>query len=120
MEEHRAFLARELDHRVKNTLATVQSITYQTLRTASSMDEAQDRIGARLKSLASAHDVLTRESWDGATIAEVAASALAPFTQSGLHRIRTGGPDVRLPPRSAFARSMALTGRGSPRPRRWR
>ncbi|KTS34230.1 histidine kinase [Methylobacterium indicum] len=108
LEEHRAFLARELDHRVKNTLATVQSITNQTLRTASSMAEAQERIGARLKSLASAHDVLTREKWDGATIAEIVVSALAPFTQTGVSRIRTGGPDVRLPPRSALALSMAL------------
>ncbi|MET7244883.1 sensor histidine kinase [Methylobacterium sp. EM32] len=108
LEERRAFLARELDRRVKDTLATVQSITHQTMRTSASMDEAQERIGARLKSLASAHDVLTREKWDGATIAEIVASALAPFTQSGAHRIRTGGPEVRLPPRSALALSMAL------------
>lgn len=108
LEEHRAFLARELDHRVKNTLATIQSIINQTMRTAPSMDEAQARIGARIGSLAAAHDVLTRERWDGATVAEVVTSALAPFIQSGTRRIRSGGPDARLPSRSALALSMAL------------
>jgi PAS domain S-box-containing protein len=107
-EEHRALLARELDHRVKNTLATLQSIANQTLRNAGSLEEAQASLNARIQSLSAAHDVLTREAWEGATLAEVVEAALAAFRGGGGRRFRISGPDVRLPPRIALAVSMAL------------
>ncbi|HEY8564577.1 MAG TPA: PAS domain-containing protein [Beijerinckiaceae bacterium] len=107
-EEHRALLARELDHRVKNTLATLQAIANQTLRTAASIEEARETLSARIQSLAAAHDVLTRESWNGAAIAEVVDGALAAFRSGNARRLRTSGPDLRLPPRIALALAMAL------------
>ncbi|MDR7037277.1 MULTISPECIES: HWE histidine kinase domain-containing protein [Methylobacterium] len=107
-EEHRALLADELNHRVKNSMATMQSIAHQTLRNASSLDEARDTLDARLQSLSAAHDVLTRESWEGATLAEIVDSALKPFQSGGGRRFHAGGPDLRLPPRLALAFVMAL------------
>ncbi|GJD41626.1 MULTISPECIES: HWE histidine kinase domain-containing protein [Methylobacterium] len=107
-EAHRALLANELNHRVKNTLATVQSIVAQTLRANMSPQETRDVIQGRIHSLAAATDVLTRESWDGATLAAVAATALAPFRTEGDRRITIRGPEVMLTPRLALAFSMAF------------
>ncbi|MEH3148627.1 MAG: PAS domain-containing protein [Methylobacterium frigidaeris] len=107
-EEHRSLLADELHHRVKNSMATMQSIAHQTLRNAASLDEAQTTLDARLRSLSAAHDILTRESWEGATLAEIVEEALRPFRMSDGRRFRTGGPDVRLSPRLALAFVMAL------------
>ncbi|MBL0404109.1 PAS domain S-box protein [Microvirga aerilata] len=61
-EEQRTLLINELNHRVKNTLATVQSITSQTLRNAETAAEAKTAIEGRLFALSRAHDVLTREN----------------------------------------------------------
>ncbi|MFD0464766.1 PAS domain S-box protein [Microvirga aerilata] len=63
-EEHQRLLINELNHRVKNTLATVQSIVGQTLRNAGTLDEAQAAFEGRLFALSRAHDVLTRENWE--------------------------------------------------------
>jgi PAS domain S-box-containing protein len=61
-EEHLQLLVNELNHRVKNSLAMVQSIARQTLRSAAGLDDASDKIEERLLALASAHDVLTRKT----------------------------------------------------------
>lgn len=107
-EEHRALLVAELNHRVKNSMATIQSIAYQTLRLASSLEEARSNLDARLQSLGVAHDVLTRENWDGATLGEVVAGALQPFRSGHGVRISIGGPDLRVSPKAALAFSMAM------------
>lgn len=107
-EEHRALLAGELNHRVKNSMATMQSIAYQTLRSASSLEEARKSLESRLQSLAAAHDVLTRENWERATMAEVVDNALLPFRTKGGSLISSGGPDLRLSPRASPAYAMAL------------
>ncbi|WP_132251521.1 HWE histidine kinase domain-containing protein [Methylobacterium segetis] len=107
-EEHRALLVAELSHRVKNSMATMQSIAHQTLRSASSLDEARKTLEARLQSLSAAHDVLTRESWEGATLAEIVESALRPFQAGSGRRFKASGPEVRLSPRLALAFVMAL------------
>jgi two-component sensor histidine kinase len=93
---------------VKNTLATVQSIATQTLRGVSSAERAREDIEGRLLALSRAHDVLTRESWEGANLAELVAQALAPYAGRGFERLVARGPDVRLPPRMALALAMAL------------
>jgi two-component sensor histidine kinase len=106
-EEHREFLTAELNHRVKNSMATMQSIAHQTLRNAPSIEQALTDLSARLSSLASAHDVLTRESWDGASIEDIAAGALAAF-QTSADRIQISGPTVWLNPQKTLALVMAL------------
>jgi len=107
-DEQRTLLIHELNHRVKNTLATVQSLATQTLRTAPTMREAKDALEGRLIALARAHDVLTRESWEGAELREIVAQTLEPYSVKGEDRLRMKGPEVRLSPRMALALSMAL------------
>jgi PAS domain S-box-containing protein len=107
-EEHHRLLINELNHRVKNTLATVQSIASQTLRNASTSAEARDALEARLIALSRAHDVLTRENWEGAWIHEVVTQAISPFLGEGGRRFHHRGTDVRLPPRTALALAMAF------------
>lgn len=107
-DDHRELLSAELNHRVKNSMATMQAIAHQTLRNADDLDQARETLDARLLSLSAAHDVLTRENWEGATLAEIADGALAPFRQSQAKRFAMGGPDVRLTPRKALALVLAF------------
>ncbi|MES3098968.1 PAS domain S-box protein [Sphingomonas faeni] len=108
VEEHRALLAGELTHRVKNTLATVSAIVNQTLRDAVSMSEARDTIGARIGSLAIAHDLLLRDEVEGATIADIVSGVMAPFDDGRGRLFSVDGPNIRLEPRVTLALSMAL------------
>ena len=107
-EEHQQLLIHELNHRVKNTLATVQSIASQTLRNAHTMESARSAMEARLLALSRAHDVLTRENWEGAGLLEIVRGAMDPYRHERERRIRIDGPDVRLSPRMALAIAMAL------------
>jgi PAS domain S-box-containing protein len=107
-EEHQQLLINELNHRVKNTLATVQSIASQSLRNAETAGEAREAVEGRLFALSRAHDVLTRENWDGAYLREVVQEAIAPFQGHGHSRFDCRGQDLRLPPRIALAIAMAL------------
>ena len=101
-------LVNELNHRVKNTLSTVQSIAFQTLRNAASPKDATRALESRLAALAKAHDVLTRENWEAANIGEIVAKAVEPYRSATEHRIHIGGSAARLPPRMALALAMAL------------
>jgi two-component sensor histidine kinase len=105
---HKELLINELNHRVKNTLATVQSITFQTLRNASSPKEATSAIEGRLRALSHAHDVLTRENWEAANLSEIVAQAVEPYRSHGEHRIHVRGSPARLPPRVALSLAMTL------------
>ncbi|ACA16170.1 signal transduction histidine kinase [Methylobacterium sp. 4-46] len=111
-EDHLRLLIHELNHRVKNTLATVQSIAMQSLRRLRGREAegARDAFVARLIALARAHDVLTRESWEGAELAEVVAGAVAPLEgpRGRRPRFSVAGPPLRLPPRMALSIAMAL------------
>ncbi|HEX2554289.1 MAG TPA: PAS domain S-box protein [Microvirga sp.] len=107
-EEHQRLLINELNHRVKNTLATVQSIASQTLRNAQNAGEARHALEDRLFALSRAHDVLTQENWEGASLADIVAQAMAPYRHEGERRLHAAGPDVRLPPGTALAVAMAL------------
>jgi len=107
-EERTKLLIDELNHRVKNTLATVQAIVAQTLRDAGGA-AAREPIEARLQSLSRSHDLLTRENWEGAALGEVVEEALRPFIRSnGDRRIRIEGPLVRLRPKVILSLGMAL------------
>jgi len=104
-EEHQRLLINELNHRVKNTLATVQSIAAQTRRTAGDPQSSYEGFIERLMALSRTHDVLTRERWDGADLDEIVRGATQPF---GAGRFRIAGPSVRLEPQAALALAMAL------------
>lgn len=107
-EEHQRLLINELNHRVKNTLATIQSLARQTLREGISMTEARDRLTERLLALSTAHNVLTRENWDSADIADIASEAVRPYDDPPGARIMIEGPRARVAPNVALAVSMAL------------
>ena len=106
--EHRQLLVNELNHRVKNTLATVQAITYQTLCGFSGLGEVEALLTNRLIALSKAHDVLTRENWAGADLMEIVAETLGAHDTPQNPRIRIQGPHARLEPGVALALSMAL------------
>lgn len=107
-EAHRDLLTREMSHRVKNTLATVQSIVSQSLRDAEVEPDVSRLLSERLRALAGAHDVLTSQGWESAEIGEVVATALEPFQGTAPRRIAHGGDRVRLSARAATALSLAL------------
>ena len=108
-EEHRELLLNELNHRVKNTLATVQSFAVQTLRNSPTAEQARETLEARLVALARAHDVLTDEHWEAANLSDVVASALSPyFDKADSSRRHIAGCEVRLKPKAALAFSMVL------------
>jgi PAS domain S-box-containing protein len=108
VEEHQRLLINELNHRVKNTLATVQSITAQSLRNAGSPEEARAAIEARLIALSRAHDVLTRENWQGANLRQIVTQAIEPYSSDREERLHLRGPDIRLQPRTVLAIAMAI------------
>jgi PAS domain S-box-containing protein len=107
-EEQRDLLIRELDHRVKNTLATVQSIASQTFRNADVDPAVQRAFEARLITLSNVHGILTQQSWDTADLHQVVWSALRPHSAPDRERFTVEGPALRLGPKSAVALSMAV------------
>lgn len=106
-EEQSALLAYELNHRIKNTLAVVQSIVSQSLRRADTPEQASDAIGERLGALGRAHDLLTQTSWAAASLQSVVESA-TQVSGRAAKRVVAEGPEVRLNAKAALAFSMAL------------
>lgn len=106
--EQKQLLIHELNHRVKNTLATVVSIAGQTLRNAPDLDSARRDLEVRLIALARAHDVLTSENWQGAGLRDIVDQAVAPYRGPSGERFEIAGPAVRLPPRAALVFALAL------------
>jgi PAS domain S-box-containing protein len=103
-------LIDELNHRVKNTLSTVQSIVWQALRTFSDPKEVSDSIQSRLLALSRSHDLLTREKWKSARLHDIVHDALEPFgvADGRAERIVIEGERVRFPPKSALALGIAF------------
>ncbi len=107
-EEHRAILARELTHRVKNTLATVNAVVSQTLRDAASLEDAAATVTGRIANLGAAQELLIQDEVEGAAIGDIVARALLPFKDRDGARFEVSGPHVRLSPEITLALSMAL------------
>jgi PAS domain S-box-containing protein len=109
-EERQKMLLDELNHRVKNTLATVQSIALQTRRGSASLPSFEAAFLARLDALAGVHDLLSQVSWEGASLAAVVRETLAPYIagDDAAGRLRLEGPDIRLGPNAAVTLTMAF------------
>ena len=105
-EERLRLMVNELNHRVKNTLATVQGIATQTLHDADLA--ARRKFEGRLLALATVHDVLTRESWAEAYLHDIIESALTPHGGLDNPRFKVSGPPIRVQPRVAVAFSLAF------------
>lgn len=104
--ERQKLLADELQHRIKNTLAIVGAIANQTMR-GPDVEAARSAFTARLITLGSAHDILTRTSWVSASVKDVVEGALAPH-RTGQQRFELSGPKVELQPKQALAISLAV------------
>jgi len=104
-QEQRESLVAELDHRVKNVLSAVQSVAAQSARKALSMEAFLKTFSGRLKSMASAHQLLTATRWRGASMSSIAAAELGGIAPG---QTRWEGPDLLLSPRAAQAMSLAL------------
>jgi two-component sensor histidine kinase len=107
-EEHRSLLMAELDHRVKNNLATVLSIAEQTLRMSSSLDEFRGAFVGRVTALARTHAALARGQWQGASLDSLVGQVLAPYATQDRANIIAQGPPVTLGARLAPPITMAL------------
>lgn len=107
-EERLGLMVNELNHRVKNSLASVQSIASHSLRNAVSLEAGREALTARLMALAGAHDVLTAQRWQSADLRDVVATAVSAHRPPDAQRVRVQGPPVRLPPPVVLAFSMAL------------
>jgi two-component sensor histidine kinase len=99
-------LIEELNHRVKNTLAILQAIAVQTFRGATRAE--REKFEGRLGALAEAHNLLSREKWQGSELAEVLGRVLQPYLLSNPDRVRMFGPSVPLSPRLAVVLSMIV------------
>ena len=107
-ESRQIRLVNELNHRVKNTLATVQSLAAQTLRGTEISREARAAFEARLFALSRTHDQLTRAGWQTTDLASILEVALAPYRNGSGNRIRLGAEPVSLPPQAALTLAMVF------------
>lgn len=101
-------LTRELNHRVKNTLANVLSIVSLTRRRSDSLDEFADGIDSRIRALSATHDLLTQSEWGTTPVRSVVSVELAPYTNDDDHELIIDGPDVELAPNDALSLGLAL------------
>jgi PAS domain S-box-containing protein len=105
-EQRQKLLIGELNHRVKNTLATVQSLADQTLKSADTPKAFADAFNSRLRALAGAHDLLTREAWQSVQLSDIAHAVLGAWIEDG--RALLAGSDIRIGAKQALALSMAF------------
>ena len=101
-------LTRELNHRVKNTLANVLSIVSMTRRRSDSLDEFAEGIDNRIRALSATHDLLTQSEWGTTPIASVIAVELAPYAGDEDHDVVAEGPPVELAPNDALSLGLAI------------
>ena len=106
IERHQNLLLDELNHRVKNTLATVQAMASQTLKGVDL--PSRDAFLARLFALSAQHDLLTLDNWEGASLEGVVRRALRPWREDDRMRFQVEGPAVHLDPKGALALGMAF------------
>ena len=105
-EQRAKLLIDELNHRVKNTLATVQSLASQSARGALSPAAFRESFEGRLIALSKAHDQLTMHHWESADLRELVTGSLAPY--AGAERVVLRGEDVVLRPRAVLTLAMAF------------
>lgn len=106
-QDRQALLVNELNHRVKNTLATIQAIASHTFR-AGVGNDAPKWFEARLHALSHAHEILARETWNGANLGELVTLIGAPWRGESADRSAMSGPDIHLEPKLALSLAIAL------------
>lgn len=101
-------LTRELNHRVKNTLANVLSIIALTRRRASNLDSFVDSLDGRIRALSATHDLLTQSEWGTTPVRAVIWAEMAPYAQDSESHLEMDGPDVELAPNDALSLGLAI------------
>lgn len=101
-------LTRELNHRVKNTLANVLSIVALTRRRASSLEDFATGLDGRIRALSATHDLLTQSEWGTTLLSAVLQAELAPYTRSVDSVVAMDGPEVELAPNDALSFGLAV------------
>lgn len=104
-EELQRLILHELGHRIKNTIARVQAVADQTMKTVPDLPSARESLNHRISSMAQAHDLLTARDWSGAELSEVVRQAA---DGSNPARLSFSGPAIELTERQTLALSMAL------------
>lgn len=104
---HLRLLTDELNHRVKNTLSIVQGLAQQTFRGDGAREDARRAFEGRLVALAGAHNVLTNENWESASLRDIVETALQAHA-AFVHRFAVSGPSARLDPQTGVTLAMAL------------
>lgn len=101
-------LTRELNHRVKNTLANVLSIIALTRRRAEDVRDFADSLDGRIRALSATHDLLTKSDWGSTPVRSVVEAELVPYAMDGEHVVKISGPDVELAPNDALSLGLAI------------
>lgn len=107
-EERLQTVSAELDHRVKNILATVSTIARLTGRSAKTLDEYRNSLEARLQSMSAAHQVLARAGWRGMPLGMLIRTELEPYLEQGTGNVSVNGPEVELRPDAAQSLALAF------------
>jgi PAS domain S-box-containing protein len=105
-EQHHKALVDELNHRVKNTLATVQSLAAQTLRGTDS--DVHLAFEGRLLALSRIHDRLSVERWETADLSSILSDVVAPYSEEGEARVRATGSEIRMQPKTALTLALVF------------
>jgi two-component sensor histidine kinase len=108
VQERQVLLIRELNHRVKNTLAIVQGLAMQSFRRIEGSEQAQQTFNARLAALAGAHSLLTGRDWKAGRLSDILRSSVEATAGQDAERIDFDGPDVMLPPQLAVSLAMIV------------
>lgn len=101
-------LTRELNHRVKNTLANVLSIAALTRRRSTGIDDFTESLTARIRALSATHDLLSQSDWRNAAIGDIVRSELAPYMEGQESHVEMSGPAVKLAPSDAMSLGLAI------------
>jgi PAS domain S-box-containing protein len=107
-QQRQSLLIDELNHRVKNTLASVQSIAALTLLKSDSLQAFREKFEPRLIALSRAHDQLTRSHWQSAPLRELLEDICEPYRCGERERIQMKGPEIELSPRQALSLAMVI------------
>ena len=107
-EHHQQVLLHELQHRVKNILATITSLASRMLKSSLSMPEFSSAFVARLRAMGRMHDLLFQRNWTGAELKSLITAAVSPYATVGSRNIDLNGPVVLLKPATAAALGMVF------------
>ena len=108
LEDRQKVLMGELQHRVKNTLATISAISRFLVQGVETPAAYQERLDQRLRAISRSHDLLTSGDWQGSSLREVLLMEAAPYTDTFDDRIKISGDDLKLSPREAVSIGMAF------------